>query len=67
MKNKSCPDKIACWDYDAGNCDGCAVGDLILRQKKRIKRLKSEIDSLIAEREDYKHRAEVAEKAEDKR
>lgn len=43
MKNRSCPDKIACWDYDAGNCEGCAVGDLILRQKKSIKRLKSEL------------------------
>lgn len=43
MKNRSCPDKIACWDYNAGNCEGCAVGDLILRQKKSIKRLKSEL------------------------
>lgn len=44
MKNRSCPDKIACWDYDAGNCEGCAVGNLILRQKKSIKRLKSELE-----------------------
>lgn len=43
MKNRSCPDKIACWDYDANNCEGCAVGDLILQQKKTIKHLKSEL------------------------
>ena len=42
MKNKSCPGKIACWDYDASNCEDCAIGNLILRQKKSIKRLKSE-------------------------
>lgn len=61
MKNRSCPDKIACYNYDASNCEECAVGDLILRQKKRIKRLKSEIARLTSERDDYKHRAEVAE------
>lgn len=44
MKNRSCPDKIACWDYDANNCEDCAVGNLILRQKKSIKRLKSELE-----------------------
>lgn len=44
MKNRSCPDKIACWYYDANKCEGCAVGDLILRQKKSIKRLKSELE-----------------------
>ena len=44
MKNRSCPDKIACWDYDANNCENCAVGNLILRQKKSIKRLKSELE-----------------------
>ena len=44
MKNRNCPNKDACWDYDAGNCDGCAVGNLILRQKKSIKRLKSELE-----------------------
>lgn len=42
MKNKICPDKISCWRYDASNCDGCAVGDKFIRQRKRIARLEEE-------------------------
>lgn len=44
MKNRSCPNKDACWDYNASNCEGCVVGDLIQRQKKSIKRLKFELE-----------------------
>lgn len=43
-ENRNCPNKDACWDYEASNCKGCAVGDLIQRQKKSIKRLKSELE-----------------------
>lgn len=42
MKNKICPDKISCWRYDASNCDGCAVGDKFIKQRKRIARLEEE-------------------------
>lgn len=42
MKNKICPNKISCWYYDASNCDGCAVGDKFIKQRKRIARLEEE-------------------------
>lgn len=42
MKNKICPDKISCWRYDASKCDGCAVGDKFIKQRKRIARLEEE-------------------------
>lgn len=42
MKNKIFPNKISCLDYDASNCDGCAVGDKFIKQRKRIARLEEE-------------------------
>lgn len=46
MKNRSCPNKVMCFDYDASNCEDCAVGTLINKQKAKIRRLKAENDSL---------------------
>jgi len=48
MKNKTCPNKTVCYDYNANNCEGCTIGNLIIRQKKRIKRLTAENVALKA-------------------
>lgn len=42
MKNKSCPNKDVCWDYDASNCEGCAIGEKIARLVRQNKKLKAE-------------------------
>ena len=42
MKNKNCPEKDMCWDYDAGNCEGCALGEKIARLVRQNKKLKAE-------------------------
>lgn len=42
MKNRNCPNKDACWDYDANNCEGCAVGQKIEKHVRKIKRLQAE-------------------------
>lgn len=56
MKNRNCPDKDACWDYKASNCEGCAIGEKIARLVRQNKKLKAENANL-------RHRAEVAERA----
>ena len=42
MKNRNCPNKDACWDYDASNCEGCAVGQKIEEYVRKIKRLQAD-------------------------
>lgn len=42
MKNRNCPNKDACWDYDASNCGGCAVGQKFEEYIRKIKRLQAE-------------------------
>ena len=42
MKNRNCPNKDACWDYDASNCEGCAVGQKIEKYARKIKRLQAD-------------------------
>lgn len=42
MKNRNCPNKDACWDYDASNCEGCAVGQKIEKYVHKIKRLQAD-------------------------
>ena len=37
MKNRNCPNKDACWDYDASNCEGCAVGQKIEKYVRKIR------------------------------
>lgn len=56
MKNRNCPNKDACWDYDASNCKGCSIGQKIEKFARKIKRLQ-------AENAELRHRAEVAERA----
>lgn len=46
MKNRSCPNKDACWDYDASNCEGCAIGEKIARLVRQNKKLKAENTAL---------------------
>lgn len=63
MKNRSCPNRIACHDYDASNCEGCAVGNLIIKLKKKIKGLQAE-NANLNKMFDYKdRRAKVSERA----
>ena len=57
MKNRSCPNRIACHDYDASNCEGCSVGNLIIKQKKKIKGLQAE-NANLNEMLDYRERRE---------
>ena len=42
MKNRNCPNKDMCWDYNASRCDGCAVGEKIARLVRQKKKLKAE-------------------------
>ena len=55
MKNRNCPNKDACWDYNASNCTGCELGEKFSRLTRQIKQLKSENAEL-------RRRAEVAER-----
>ena len=48
MKNRNCPNKDACWDYDASNCEGCAIGEKIARLVRQNKSLKAENAELKA-------------------
>lgn len=48
MKNRNCPNKDACWDYNASNCKGCAVGEKIACLTRQSKKLKAENASLRA-------------------
>ena len=51
MKNRNCPNKDACWDYNASNCEGCAVGQKIEKYVHKIKRLQAKNAELrLAER-----------------
>lgn len=56
MKNRSCPNKDACWDYDANNCEGCAIGEKIARLVRQNKSLKAENAAL---RERLSHSLEL--------
>ena len=48
MKNRNCPNKDACWDYDASNCTGCAIGEKFSRLTRQNKKLKAENAELRA-------------------
>lgn len=50
MKNRRCPNSHACYDYDASNCEDCAVGKFIEKQKRKIARLTAENERLKAEK-----------------
>ena len=49
MKNRICPQKNHCFGYTNGCCEGCAVGDKLIKQRKKIDRLKAENEKLKAE------------------
>lgn len=49
MKNRRCPNSHACYDFDASNCEDCAVGKFIEKQKRKIDRLTTENERLRAE------------------
>lgn len=42
MKNRSCPARHNCRDYDCGICGDCEIGNTILRIYRKIKRLQDE-------------------------
>lgn len=42
MKNRNCPNKDACWDYNASNCEACALGEKFSRLTRQIKKLEAE-------------------------
>lgn len=46
MKNRNCPNKDVCWDYDASICTGCALGEKFSCLTCQIKQLKSKNASL---------------------
>ena len=51
MKNKLCPNRVACHDYGNNNCDGCAVGKKITSLQRKNKTLLSMIETDRAEKE----------------
>ena len=64
MKNRNCPNKDMCWDYDASNCEGCAIGEKIARLVRQNKKLKAE-NAALRERlkkavEDVAERIKIA-------
>lgn len=50
MKNKKCPDRKFCFNYKGNDCEGCDVGDEILKLHKRIDRLKKQNETLTIQR-----------------
>lgn len=46
MKNKKCPERKFCFGYSGNYCEGCGVGDEILKLHKRIDRLKKQKEKL---------------------
>lgn len=42
MKNRSCPARHNCRSYICGSCEDCAIGDTILRLRRKIERLQDE-------------------------
>ena len=50
MKNKKCPKRKFCFSYKDNDCDGCDVGEEILKLHKRIDRLKKQNETLTIQR-----------------
>lgn len=66
MKNRNCPNKDMCWDYNASNCEGCVVGEKIARLVRQNKKLKAENAELKGQLAEAEHRVQIAERALDK-
>ena len=50
MKNRKCPEKKTCFGYMDDTCEGCGIGDEILKLHKRIDRLKKQNETLTIQR-----------------
>ena len=50
MKNRKCPSRKACLDYDNGNCQNCVFGEKIITLHRRIDRLKKQNETLTIQR-----------------
>ena len=50
MKNRKCPSRKACLDYDNGNCQNCVFGEKIIKLHKQIDRLKKQNETLTIQR-----------------
>lgn len=48
MKNRNCPNKDMCRDYNASRCGGCTIGEKITRIVRQNKKLKAENAELRA-------------------
>lgn len=48
MKNRNCPNKDMCRDYNASRCGGCTIGEKITRIVRQNKKLKAENAALRA-------------------
>lgn len=54
VKNRKCPNKSCCFDYECSACEICDLGDHILKLHKRIDRLKAKNKKLKAENTELK-------------
>ena len=59
MKNRSCPARVCCIDYNCNACETCATGNYILKLKRKIKRLEAKNDDLQAENDELKKRIDT--------
>lgn len=50
MKNRRCPNRNCCIDYECGACEVCDLGNHILKLHKRIDRLKKQNETLTIQR-----------------
>lgn len=57
MKSKVCPYRRVC--RDSGNCETCDFGKAFINLSNKIKRLKTENESLQKENEKLKDRLEI--------
>lgn len=59
MKNRRCPARVCCIDYNCNACETCATGNLILKLLGKNKRLKAKNDALQEENAKLKERIET--------
>lgn len=59
MKNRKCPLRKNCLEYSDGYCDGCYMGESIMKIYTKVDKLKTENKKLKAENEELKARIDV--------
>lgn len=59
MRNRRCPSRICCFDYECNACDDCAVGNHILKLHKKIDRLQTKNKKLEDENKALRDRIET--------